>query len=183
METEAVAINETIDLKKSTDKPSRKKYSLFTAIGRGDGDVKSIAIGLDLYTKLKWFEAGSWYLTSYTEIMASYWEGEAGHTGTESLHEGGLSVYGRYIRKQNQKFNITPYFDAGLGLHYITEDEIEGKELGRQWLAGSNLGAGIIMGKSQRFDAGLRVRHLSNAGTKEINWGINHAMVRLAIRF
>ena len=93
------------------------------------------------------------------------------------------SIYGRYIRRRTQKLNISPYVDAGIGVHYLTEDKIEGKELGRQWLAGSNLGIGIIVGKSERFDIGVRIRHLSNAGTKDINWGINHVMARLAIRF
>jgi len=166
-----------------TTQPPGTKYSIFAAIGQGDGNVKSVALGFDLYSKIKWFADGNWHLTPYTEFMVSYWEGDAGHTGTESLHEGGLSVYGRYIRKKTKKLSISPYFDAGIGLHYITEDKIEGKELGRQWLAGSNLGIGLILGESEKFDVGVRIRHLSNGGTEDINWGINHIMLRLALRF
>ncbi len=181
--TDAV-IAETGKLSNKPDTESTdKKYAFFTAIGQGDGSVKSVAIGFDIYCKTRWFEGGNWYLTPYTELLASYWEGDAGHTGNESLHEGGLSIYGRYIRQKTEKLSISPYLDAGLGLHYVTEDEIEGKELGRQWLAGSNIGIGLILGKAEIFDVGLRIRHLSNGGTKDVNWGINHAMLRLAIRF
>lgn len=167
----------------TTPKSTSKKYAFFTAVGQGDGSVKSVAIGLDIYSKIKWFEGGNWYLTPYTELFVAYWKGDAGHTGNESLYEGGLSLYGRYIRKQTQSFRSSPYIDVGIGLHYVTEDEIEGKELGRQWLAGSNIGIGVVIGKSEKVDIGIRVRHLSNGGTKDVNWGINHIMARLAIRF
>ena len=50
-------------------------------------------------------------------------------------------------------------------------------------MAGSNLGIGLILGESERFDIGMRIRHLSNGGTKDVNWGINHIMLRFAVRF
>ena len=40
-----------------------------------------------------------------------------------------------------------------------------------------------FIGEAERVDIGVRIRHLSNGGTEDINWGINHLMLRTAIRF
>jgi hypothetical protein len=172
-----------ITVKKPANKHLKHNFSIFAAAGQADGNIKSVAIGVDIYSKAAWFSDGNWYLAPYAEILIGYWEGDKGHTGVDSLHEGGLSFYGRYVRRKYETIKVRPYIDLGFGLHYLTEDKIEGKELGRQWLAGSNAGIGLIFGKSDRFDIGLRIRHLSNAGTKDTNWGINHIMGRFAVRF
>ena len=161
--------------------PSQHGISLM--LGNGNGTVETIGVAYEFYPDTIWLETEKAVLIPYVELLAAYWESEEGHTGVTSLHEGGLSCYARYIRRGGEGTIYRPYIDFGLGLHYVTEDRIEGKELGKQWLAGSNIGAGIVMGKAQRFDLGIRYRHLSNAGTEEINWGINHSMIRAALRF
>jgi hypothetical protein len=169
---------------KSSKAPSEcGERAFFVAVGRSRATVEAIALGLEFFSSNTWFDGGNWYCVPYLELLAAYWEGDAGHTGITSLHEGGVSTYLRGIRKKQPGGKLRPYADVGLGLHYITEDRIEGKELGRQWLAGSNVGIGLILGESERFDAGLRIRHLSNGGTRDINWGINHYMMRVAVRF
>ena len=166
------------------EKPSKHgERAFFVAAGRSRGSVEAIALGLEFFSSKTWFNDGYWYWVPYLELLAGYWEGDPGHTGNSSLHEGGGSVYVRCIRKKQPGASIRPYADVGVGLHYITENRIEGKELGRQWLAGSNAGVGLVLGEAERVDIGLRIRHLSNGGTSEINWGINHYMVRAAFRF
>ena len=166
-----------------TDAQERGERAFFVAAGRSRASVKAIALGLEFFSTKTWFDEGNWYCTPFLEILAAYWEGDPGHTGITSLHEGGVSGYVRCIHRKVPDGVARPYVDLGLGIHYTTEDRIEGKELGRQWLAGSNIGVGLVLGESERFDVGLRVRHLSNGGTRDINWGINHYMVRAAVRF
>ena len=183
---EAIAANTNEGSEGTESTASRKhRFGVFAAIGDGDGSVESVAFGLDYHPEVTWFDGGDWGLVSYIELLAGYWESadSGGHTGVTSLHEVGLTCYLRHIRSGNNSTTLRPYIDAGLGLHYTTEDEIEGKELGKQWLAGSNLGCGIVIGESERFDIGVRIRHLSNGGIEDINWGINHLMLRAAIRF
>ncbi|HSF91084.1 MAG TPA: acyloxyacyl hydrolase, partial [Paracoccaceae bacterium] len=62
-------------------------------------------------------------------------------------------------------------------------DRIEGKELGRHWQAGTNIGVGLLFPRAERFEMGLRLRHLSNAGTDEFNWGVNQLLLRVGVRF
>jgi hypothetical protein len=181
---ETAAAN-TSEVSEGTENTASRKhrFGVFAAIGDGDGSIESVAFGLDYHPKATWFEGGDWGLVSYFELLVGYWEADEGHTGVTSLHEGGLTCYLRHIRSGNISTALRPYIDAGVGLHYVTEDEIEGKELGKQWLAGSNVGCGIVIGESERVDIGIRLRHLSNGGIEEINWGINHLMLRTAIRF
>ncbi len=184
-DAEAIPAN-TSEVSEGTENTASRqhRFGVFAAIGDGDGSIESVAFGLDYHPKATWFEGGEWGLVSYIELLVGYWESdEGGHTGVTSLHEGGLTCYLRHIRSGNISTALRPYIDAGVGLHYVTEDEIEGKELGKQWLAGSNVGCGIVIGESERVDIGIRLRHLSNGGIEEINWGINHLMLRTAIRF
>lgn len=186
-DAEKLGTNVPVTTPKASERNASRKhrFGIFAAVGDGDGSVESVAFGVDYHPEAAWFEGANWHLVSYIELLAGYWESDdtQGHTGVTSLHEAGLSCYLRYIRSGQESTIIRPYLDTGLGLHYITESEIEGKELGRQWLAGSNLGGGIVFGESERIDIGIRIRHLSNGGTEEINWGINHLMLRAAIRF
>jgi len=183
-EAEAAAASAPAKQVGKAEKPSKHgERAFFVAAGRSRGSVEAITLGLEFFSSRTWFNDGYWYWVPYLELVAGYWEGDPGHTGTSSLHEGGGSVYARCIRKKQPGASIRPYADVGVGLHYITEDRIEGKELGRQWLAGSNAGVGLVLGEAERVDVGLRIRHLSNGGTSEINWGINHYMVRAAFRF
>lgn len=183
---EATAAAAAAPVQKTCESGKLSKHgekAFFVAAGRSRGSVEAIALGLEFFSSSTWFNDGNWYCIPYLELLVGYWEGDPGHTGNSSLHEGGASGYIRCIHKKQPGSAIRPYADAGLGLHYITENRIEGKELGRQWLAGSNVGVGLVLGESERVDVGLRVRHLSNGGTSEINWGINHYMLRVALRF
>ena len=153
------------------------------AVGRSDGEVAVGMIALDYH--FDWYRTFGRYgfVNPYSEFLLSYWEGEEGHTGVTSLHEAGISLLLRYSCTRLPLSTVRPYIDAGFGLHYLTEDRIEGKELGRHWQAGSNVGIGLLFSRDERFELGLRLRHLSNAGTDEANWGVNQLLLRFGVRF
>lgn len=161
----------------------RRPFTAVAAGGRSDGEVVVGMIALDYH--FDWLrqlgEHG--FLNPYSEFLLSYWEGEEGHTGVSSLHEAGLSLLLRYRYLRLPLSTYHPYIDAGFGLHYLTEERIEGKELGRHWQAGSNIGVGVLFPRDERFELGLRLRHLSNAGTDDSNWGVNQLLARFGVRF
>lgn len=168
----------------SSDQAMRRRpFTAVAALGRSDGEVITRSIILDYHFDKLWQWGRHGYVNPYSEFVLSFWEGEKGHTGVSSLHEAGASVLLRYrfIRKPYSIYH--PYVDAGFGLHYLTEDQLEGKELGRNWQAGSNIGIGLLFSRAERFELGVRLRHLSNAGTDEFNWGVNQLMARFGIRF
>lgn len=156
---------------------------LFTALGKSDGDVFAVMVGADYHFDQHWQLGERGSVHPYGEFLLSYWEGNEGHTGIESLHEAGASVLLRYCYLRHPQADVRPYVDLGLGLHYLTEVAIERKQLGRHWQAGSNVGFGFLFPRSERFEVGVRIRHLSNAGTEDDNWGVNQVLGRVGFRF
>jgi lipid A 3-O-deacylase len=169
---------------KTKKKRNRGKRAIFIAGGISDGgsNVRAGAIGMDLFASKTWLDLDKVLVTSYLELLASYWKGDEGHTGVTDIHEGGVTGYLRFIGEKHAGGTIRPYVDLGAGGHFLNDDKIESKELGGQWMIGSNLGLGLVLGEDDQFDIGIRLRHLSNGGTEEINWGINHYMIRMAFR-
>ncbi len=163
--------------------PQRRPFSAVAAVGRSDGEVVVGMIALDYHFDWHRKLGEHGIVNPYCEFLLGYWEGEEGHTGVTSLHEAGLSLLLRYRYLRQPLSTFLPYIDAGFGLHYLTEDRIEGKELGRHWQAGSNIGIGLLFPRDERFELGLRLRHLSNAGTDEFNWGVNQLLARFGVRF
>lgn len=160
-----------------------RAFGTFAAFGKSDGKVLAAVIGADYHFDNQWQLGDHGQVTPYAELELSYWEGKKGHTGVSSLHEAGLLAFGRYCYLRSPHATVRPYAEIGMGVHYLTENKIEGKELGRNWLASSNIGAGLVFGRDERFEIGLRIRHLSNAGTDDLNWGINQILGRIALRF
>jgi hypothetical protein len=185
MMTCLIAFSATLALADESTESSqyRRPLSAVASVGRSDGEVAVGMIALDYH--FDWYRTFGMhgFVHPYSEFLLSYWEGEEGHTGVSSLHEAGLSLLLRYVYTRLPLAKVRPYVDAGFGLHYLTEDRIEGKELGRHWQAGSNIGIGLMFPRSERFELGLRLRHLSNAGTDEFNWGVNQLLLRFGVRF
>lgn len=165
------------------EKAGSRTIGTFASFGMSDGKVLAASIGTDIHFGRQWNPGPHGRITTYGEFLLGYWEGEEGHTGVTSLHEAGVSFFARYRHLHSPLSWIRPFADLGAGLHYLTEDRIENKELGRHWQAGSNIGVGILFGREERLEIGVRLRHLSNAGTDEINWGVNQIQGRIGLRF
>lgn len=163
--------------------PQRRPFTAVASVGRSDGEVVVGTIALDYHFDWHRTLGEHGVINPYCEFLLGYWEGEEGHTGVTSLHEAGLSLLLRYRYLRQPLSTYQPYIDAGFGLHYLTEERIESKELGRNWQAGSNIGIGLLFPRDERFELGLRLRHLSNAGTDESNWGVNQLLARFGVRF
>ena len=162
---------------------SGRDAAVFAEVGKSDGRVTVLTLGVNRDLGAGWRVGSAGELRPFVEIAASYWEGDEGHTGNDSLHEAGISALLRCKCLRPPHARVRPYAEAGFGLHYLTENRIESKELGRQWLAGSDAGIGLLFFRDERLEIGLRIRHLSNAGTDEMNWGVNQALARAAFRF
>lgn len=73
---------------------------------------------------------------------------------------------------------ISPYFSFGSGLIYITQST---KEQSTKYNFQDQVGGGIyyFMKENAALNCGYRLRHISNAGLKHPNSGINTHMVEL----
>ena len=129
----------------------------------------------------KWLAAGDWYLGGYWETNISYWDGDNGRTGNDSLVDFGLTPVFRYQREAGAGF--APFAELGVGAHFHTEDGLGNKNFDIPFAFGSHIGVGARFGSRQQYELLYRFQHLSNAGLGDDNPGINFHVVHLGYRF
>jgi hypothetical protein len=152
-------------------------------IGLNDGDAIwriGAAADWDWFPNL--MESGRWTLAAQLELSASYWDGDAGRTGTSSLAEAGFGPALRLSRAP-QAGGVAPFFEAGTGLHVMSSDEIQDLDFDLAFAIGSHIGLGLRFGERAQYELGYRYYHLSNADIGDTNPGINFHVVRFVYHF
>jgi lipid A 3-O-deacylase len=114
---------------------------------------------------------GQWHTRGYWDLAAGAWEG-----GVDTLYDLGLTPVLRMERGEHS----SPYFEAGIGIHMLSAVHITPyRTFSSHLQLGDHIGAGLRFGHEGRFDIGLRLQHLSNAGLRNPNPGINFLQLRL----
>ena len=156
----------------------------FVALEGGTGDEGADRIG----AAAGWQWGRGWslpaglHLSSHWELSLSYWDGDEGRTGNDTLVEGGVTpVF--YIHSEAKPLGITPYIEGGAGMHLMSETELGDKDFDILFTFGSHAGAGFRFGPQDRIELGYRFQHLSNAGLGDPNPGINFHLIRLLYYF
>lgn len=146
-----------------------------------DANRYGFAVAYDL--PYRFLEAGSWYLGTYFEVSASYWDADdGGRWNEDSLFEGGLTGVLRFQREVGQGL-VTPFAELGTGPHVMSETQFVDKDFDLQFCFGSHLGAGLKFGNRGQFEALYRFQHLSNADLGDDNPGIDFHLLRFGYRF
>ncbi|KUZ17943.1 deacylase [Burkholderia diffusa] len=116
-----------------------------------------------------WWEIGGWHFAFVMEGHASYW-----HTGGNvhgSIGEFGATPMFRFIKSAGQ---LRPFVEAGAGIRFLTSPTISNKlSLATSFQFVDVVGVGAQFGERQQYQLGYRFQHVSNAGIKEPNPGIN----------
>lgn len=155
--------------------------SLELGTAASDEDVDRIGIALKHDWSAQWFSSGDWYLGGYWELGVSYWDGEKGRSGNDSLVDFQITPVLRYQHKPG--VTIAPFVEFGLGAHLHTDDAIGDKDFDIPFAFGSHIGGGIRFGDGGRYELIYRFQHLSNASLGDDNPGINFHVVHLGYRF
>ena len=150
--------------------------------GSGDDGINRYGIALQWDWGVQWLRLEDWHLGGYWELSASYWDGDDGRTGNDSLGEFGLAQVFRW-QTQTPIYGVMPYLEAGVGIHGMTDTELEDKNFDTEIAFGSHGGAGIRFGHEGQYEIGYRYQHLSNLGIGDSNPGINFHLVRLSYHF
>lgn len=67
---------------------------------------------------------------------------------------------------------IDPYFEASIGLSYLTRTHFDDRNLGMHFAFQDELGVGALVGKEKRLNIGLSALHYSNGSMASMNAGI-----------
>jgi lipid A 3-O-deacylase len=118
---------------------------------------------------------GDWYLRGYWDVTAGTWE-----QGVDTLYDAGVTPVFRLERSARG----SPYLEAAIGLHMLSSLDITPLRTFSSHLQfGDHIGFGVRFGHEQRLDFGVRLQHLSNAGLRNPNPGINFLLLRLQYHF
>ena len=110
------------------------------------------------------FRSGVGYLSGYGEAALLYWR-----DGDEVVYGGVLTpVVAYYFGSESA--TVRPYMGGGIGVAYISNTMMGGRDLSTRILLEDRIGIGI---RSRRFDAYLAYVHYSNASVVLPNEGID----------
>ena len=153
----------------------------------GDSDssntrVNAYRIGAQWNWNKKLIEAGNWHLGGFWEANLGYWDNRSNGRTADELFDIGFTPVFRL--QQNSITGLSPYAELGVGIHFLSRTSVSTqRQFGSSFQFGDQIGAGVRFGDRGRYDIGYRYQHLSNAGIKQPNQGINFHQLRLQYHF
>ena len=127
-------------------------------------------------------EIGNWHLGGYWESDFGYWANNSFQRTHSSLVDFGFTPVMRF--QQTTRSAVSPYLELAAGMHLLSTTSVSAqRQFGSSFQFGDHIGLGIRFGDKGRYDLGYRYQHLSNAGIKGPNQGINYNELRLQYHF
>jgi lipid A 3-O-deacylase len=150
--------------------------------GYGLDDTRLLRLNFSVGDNRRHPADNGWHWSRSWEGNISYWYLYKNKKGVDSLLELGLTPNFRLERDRAWDWG-RPYLEAGLGVHLLSKVHIGTRDLSSALQFGTHAGLGIRFGSSEQFELAWRIEHLSNAGLKEPNPGINFTMTRFSYRW
>lgn len=162
--------------------PAKAVDAVALELGSGDESANRYGVAAQWDWDARWLASGDWYLGGYWEASFSHWNGSSGERGNGTINEVGLTPVFRYQRQASGN-GWGPYAEIAIGAHLLSETELGDKRFSTSFQFGDHVGLGTRFGRDQRLEVGYRFQHLSNAGIKRPNSGINFHILRLSYHF
>jgi len=154
-------------------------------LGSSDSSNASVdmgRIGLQWNWSTRWALGSNWHIGGYWDVTFGHWSNDSPRRTNSSLMDFGVTPVFRL--QQTNASGVSPYLEAGIGFHLLSHASVsEERKFGSMFQFGDHIGFGLRFGQKQAFDVGYRYQHLSNAGIKDPNQGINFHQVRLQYAF
>jgi Lipid A 3-O-deacylase (PagL) len=165
-------------------------------LGAGSGVARGGDLGLTFGRALESQETDTVRLTyrsawPWAEGTQPWWEPKQLQSGVSVWRVPDIAGRARRV-----DLNLTPiwqadtgfgvgaqgYMEAGLGAYLLSKTINNGSnQLSSAFQFGSHLAAGLRFGARGETTAGIAVQHLSNAGIKHPNGGINFVLLHVAV--
>lgn len=113
------------------------------------------------------------------EISAVIWEYGEGNTRSSSYAASLTPVFKKKIASWNNNYPV--YFEAGIGVSYIGDQKIAGKDIGSNYQFEDRVG--LLVEIDESHDVALRYMHFSNGGFNNNNPGLDFVNLSYAYRF
>ncbi len=142
-------------------------WALQFGVGKGSHTARKIDIALVFDPKLRWWDNGAWHISIVGEAHLAQWR----ILHSKNVTEAGLTPVFLYAKNTG---SIRPYIEAGIGIRLLSRARMtDDYTLSTRFQFADMLGVGVTFGPSLRYKTGVRFQHLSNAGIRKPNPGIN----------
>jgi len=154
----------------------------FGSSDSSNSSVNLYRVGAQWDWNKKLLETGNWHVGGYWEANLGYWDNQSAARTNSSITDIGFTPVFRF--QQNSIAGPAPYAELGIGIHFLSATSVSTqRQFGSSFQFGDHIGAGVRFGDRGRYDIGYRYQHLSNAGIKQPNQGINFHQLRLQYHF
>ncbi len=155
-------------------------FGVQLGFGMAQHKVKEADLGFVWDPGLDFWEIGGWHFSLTGEAHLSYW-----HTNEGAFHNDvyafGAQPMLRFVKDSGA---IRPYIEAGAGVRVLSHPTItDTYRLSTAFQFTEVVGVGAQFGTRQQYQAGFRFQHISNAGIKEPNPGINFTQLYVQYNF
>ena len=140
-------------------------------------------IGLQNSWERTWFNGGAWYVGGYWDAELAYMDSDYSGAKNSDLFDISLTPVFRLQRDTALSSGVSPYAEAGIGPHLISDTRLGRQQYSTAFQFGSLIGAGLGFGDRGQYQLGYRFQHISNADIKTPNDGMNLHLLRLAYSF
>ena len=139
-------------------------------------------IGVQWDWAKRWALGSDWHIGGYWDLSLGYWDNDSRNRTHSSITDLGFTPVFRL--QQTNPGPVAPYLEAAIGIHLLSHTSLSPqRRLSTKFQFGDHLGLGLRFGPRHAFDLGYRYQHLSNAGIKQPNQGINFHQLRLQYHF
>ena len=129
-----------------------------------------------------WFADRDWVVGSYLDGSIGQWHAHNAAGDDHVINDFSITPVLRATERVRSAW--APYAEVGVGAHYISDHHIyRGRDMSTHFQFGDHVGVGFSFGEQLAWDLGLRFQHISNAGMKNPNPGINFYQVRAGYHF
>jgi hypothetical protein len=140
-------------------------------------------VGLQNNWERSWFTDGAWYVGGYWDAELAYMESDVSDAENSELFDLSLTPVFRMQRDTGLSSGVSPYAEAGVGAHLLSETRLGHNSYSTAFQFGSLVGLGLSFGGRGQYQLGYRFQHISNASIKSPNSGMDLHLLRLAYAF
>jgi hypothetical protein len=153
------------------------------AFGESDDSDSSDILRVSFQKKWhhNWFTGGAWYLGGYWDTGLTRMKADVGHTS--AVYDLNLTPVFRYQRDASLSSGLTPFAEAGIGVHLLSGTHVADNSLSTAIQFGSLLGLGIGFGERGQYELTYQYTSLGNAGIKQPNDGLEAHLLKLGYNF
>lgn len=131
-----------------------------------------------------WFNGGAWYVGGYWDAGVAYLNANAADKGeNDDLFDLSLMPVFRLQRDASLSSGVSPFAEAGLGPHLLTETRLADQAYSTALQLGTLVGFGIGFGERGQYELSYRYQYISNLDIKKPNDGMNQHLLRLGYSF